>query len=418
MPVWPGGFEGPGIGTRALAMGGAFVGLADDWSAAYWNPAGLAQLRGTGVGGDLDWLSIRAHDGNSLANPLPPFQRSNIEQGDVFFQLGGEPSQFNVKDTQIRSILPSLVGHRTWSRWTLAMGIFAPLGYAFDVEDQTIPGFDVQFKNEGYIVMYDLSAAYQFSPRWSAGAGVNLVDARIKKSAEKDTSTYTYNATSDGRGQSVQGVIGLLGHLTPSLSLGAAYKTGSTVTLDGAATISDSRFPLSVPGFGTLANESSAQHIDLYNPATYSAGLAWRPLTALTLTADWEGTDWTPMRVKAHFNQQGVFLQDQDFEAGWRFTHRARVGGEYRHVLRARESWSVQWGYIWDPYAVPDSAVSMTNLVDVSRHFYSAGACWTHGAWTPQIAFSFATGHRNVGGVDYKQVSQLWAVSLQYRTGS
>jgi hypothetical protein len=30
------------LGTRALGMGGAFVGVADDASAVYWNPAGLA----------------------------------------------------------------------------------------------------------------------------------------------------------------------------------------------------------------------------------------------------------------------------------------------------------------------------------------------------------------------------------------
>ncbi|MGI8671021.1 MAG: conjugal transfer protein TraF [Luteitalea sp.] len=31
-----------GVGTRALGMGGAFVAVADDASATYWNPAGLA----------------------------------------------------------------------------------------------------------------------------------------------------------------------------------------------------------------------------------------------------------------------------------------------------------------------------------------------------------------------------------------
>jgi hypothetical protein len=34
-----------GVGARALGMGGAFVGLSDDASAAYWNPAGLAFLK-------------------------------------------------------------------------------------------------------------------------------------------------------------------------------------------------------------------------------------------------------------------------------------------------------------------------------------------------------------------------------------
>ena len=33
-----------GVGARALGMGSAFVGLADDGTASYWNPAGLATL--------------------------------------------------------------------------------------------------------------------------------------------------------------------------------------------------------------------------------------------------------------------------------------------------------------------------------------------------------------------------------------
>src|SRR4030066_1614033 len=33
------------VGAKASALGGAFRGLADDWSAAWWNPAGLAYLK-------------------------------------------------------------------------------------------------------------------------------------------------------------------------------------------------------------------------------------------------------------------------------------------------------------------------------------------------------------------------------------
>jgi long-subunit fatty acid transport protein len=33
-----------GVGARAASLGGAFIGVADDPSAIYWNPAGLAQL--------------------------------------------------------------------------------------------------------------------------------------------------------------------------------------------------------------------------------------------------------------------------------------------------------------------------------------------------------------------------------------
>lgn len=37
--------RGTGVGSRALAMGNAYIGVSDDYSASIWNPAGLAQLR-------------------------------------------------------------------------------------------------------------------------------------------------------------------------------------------------------------------------------------------------------------------------------------------------------------------------------------------------------------------------------------
>jgi len=45
-----------GIGARALAMGGAFVAVADDANAPQWNPAGVAQLSGTRLAGTSSGL--------------------------------------------------------------------------------------------------------------------------------------------------------------------------------------------------------------------------------------------------------------------------------------------------------------------------------------------------------------------------
>ncbi len=38
------------IGPKAAAMGGAFIGLSDDYSSIYWNPAGMSQIQHTQLG--------------------------------------------------------------------------------------------------------------------------------------------------------------------------------------------------------------------------------------------------------------------------------------------------------------------------------------------------------------------------------
>lgn len=53
------------VGSRALGMAGAFVAVADDATAAYWNPAGLAT--GTPAGGTVEW--VRFHNGDRRLAP-------------------------------------------------------------------------------------------------------------------------------------------------------------------------------------------------------------------------------------------------------------------------------------------------------------------------------------------------------------
>lgn len=48
-----------GAGHSASAMGGAFTGLADDYSALYYNPAGLGQIHAVQVGGAFSCLSLK-----------------------------------------------------------------------------------------------------------------------------------------------------------------------------------------------------------------------------------------------------------------------------------------------------------------------------------------------------------------------
>ena len=42
---YTGDFLTNGVGGRALGLGGAYVSIADDVTATYWNPAGIAGIR-------------------------------------------------------------------------------------------------------------------------------------------------------------------------------------------------------------------------------------------------------------------------------------------------------------------------------------------------------------------------------------
>jgi len=61
-----------GVGARALGMGGAFVSVADDASAAYWNPAGLVQLQSREAFGmhASQFGGVETHDVLGLSAPI------------------------------------------------------------------------------------------------------------------------------------------------------------------------------------------------------------------------------------------------------------------------------------------------------------------------------------------------------------
>jgi hypothetical protein len=70
---YAGDFMMIGAGVRSLGMGGAFAGLADDGSALYWNPAGIAQLRDSEVSAMHAFMynGLASYDHVTFCQPLP-----------------------------------------------------------------------------------------------------------------------------------------------------------------------------------------------------------------------------------------------------------------------------------------------------------------------------------------------------------
>lgn len=86
---YAGEFLALGVGARPLGMGGAFVAIANDLTAGYWNPAGLSQIRRRGVAGmhSETFGQLLNHDYISYGKPLVSPRISAI--GVSLIRLGG-----------------------------------------------------------------------------------------------------------------------------------------------------------------------------------------------------------------------------------------------------------------------------------------------------------------------------------------
>ncbi len=78
-----------GAGVRPLSLGGAFVAVANDVTAGYWNPAGLGQLSETQLVGMYSLLSMnRMYNYAAIAHPIKSygtlgFSWINFQVGDI-----------------------------------------------------------------------------------------------------------------------------------------------------------------------------------------------------------------------------------------------------------------------------------------------------------------------------------------------
>lgn len=102
----------PPAGPRALAMAGAFVGLADDASAPFWNPAGVGLGPVFSVAAGYTWT---AQDRNRLvdrlngrvAPPLDPDARQGVFGGDsIWWALSTPVIAFSFERLHLGDVQP------------------------------------------------------------------------------------------------------------------------------------------------------------------------------------------------------------------------------------------------------------------------------------------------------------------------
>ena len=155
-----GDFLNIGIGAKAGGMGGAFVGLADDPSAIYWNPAGLTQLGCPQIMFvHNQWAQDIRYEYLGYALPIDP---KNTVAAAVMFLHMGEILGYdeNDKPTSFFSAYDAamLLGYSRKISSHLSLGWTAK-GILEKLEDQKAQAlaFDLGLFYDSYILSFGLS---------------------------------------------------------------------------------------------------------------------------------------------------------------------------------------------------------------------------------------------------------------------
>lgn len=251
-------FNNPG--ARANALGGTFIGIADDATAAYTNPAGLTVLTKPEISLEFKYTNNtnRVYDttanytdyddeslGASFLSAVFPRDKATVAiyrqqflNSDIKFDFGGAQNQVDLN------------------------GDIYGLGMGFQAGEKVNLGFSVGFAQLDYF----------FEAR--KGDDPNLMGNFIHQVDGSDSSEY-YAAA-------------MLLNPIESLSLGLVYRYGPEF---------DTRMNITEADEVTIAIPPAAVTvpvIKVYNlnnhmkiPDIYGVGLSWRPLASLTFAADY-----------------------------------------------------------------------------------------------------------------------------------
>lgn len=410
--VFAGAYEFGGLGSRAAGMGGAFMAVADDWTAPYWNPAGLTQTEGNGLGAEFLIPRTKIVDGNSIAN-LDPADMS-VEQGDVFVRIYPvEPARFDETEVTSTFYQPFIGGFFDLYGFKVGTGFYIPVGNWVDWEDNVLDITNAEINATYYTSMYlktgNFSVAKEIIPELSFGVGLNLLYIKNEYEAKKSYLTtdpmmmpsYDFLHKMVGSGWGFEVVFGLLYKPLPVLSIGAVYRTGSNINLDGTGEYSHTLAPPA---------ETSNYTMEFHHPATYGIGLAYRLLPNLLISTDWQRTDWSTWKTVIDYETEGAGLSDLDIDWGWNVSNRYRIGGEFK----PNDMIALRAGFYYDESPAPDEQISMTSINDVSRKAITFGAGYEWENLHFDFVYEYTSGDREVDDVEYTIIAQAVTIGIYF----
>ena len=278
-----------GSGARALGMGNAFIAVADDATAASWNPAGLIQLQTSELSFALESL-VRDEELALSSNP-------KTTDGDVLA----------IEDFNYASMV-----YPFFFRTSMVFSLNYLKLFRFDKDVEfrvDSPGiseviFELDFSQDGSFSVLAPAYAVFITPKLSLGLTVNVWDHSLTGSSAYskqqiiDTTFVLPNSTGEIHRvekerfeieDGISFVIGGLYRFNETFSVGLVIKPAFTLDIDHtfSTTEIESGEPSSPPG------EPRRLNAELEFPLIVGLGATWRPLDPFTVSLDITWSDWS-----------------------------------------------------------------------------------------------------------------------------
>ncbi len=373
LTLWPvsalasGPFELFGFNPRAKAMGGAQTTAANDYTAAFYNPALLTRRESLNFGASIHLVYPNAHI--ELAEPLAedsPYQ-PNLPQPEAGLAVG----------------IDFPVGGKLADHLALGIGIYLP---AFEISrvripDPAVPHYYLYENGPSRMEVMPAVAVRWFD--WlSTGVGLRATGALVGPTnyrIDPVAGTVGRREFDTGLRYVIAPTLGLVLGPFWGVRVGAAYRGSLAMPID---------FPTHIEIDGLQAStDIKFSAINIYSPHTASVGISWELLeSALVLSLDLQYQRWSDApdpSVQFLIDAEGEDLDrlgigdsldipapgmGRDVVPGFQDTYTPRLGVEYAPIDMLR----VRAGYFFQPSHVPDQT-SGSNYVDNSAHVLSSG---------------------------------------------
>jgi len=339
-----------GSGARALGMGGAFIAVADDATAASWNPGGLIQLERPEV--SVVGEGFVREEENSFGTHPEASGDERTTATRLNYLSAAYPFTFWGRNMIVSLNYQGLYNFdRDWS-----------LLFIQEVTDLSVDQ-QVDYRQDGDLYALGLAYAIQITPTFSLGLTLNIWDDEFLDDEWKAVNHQYGSGTYRGERflfdiltvdrYSFSGInvnLGFLWYVTPKLTLGAVLKSPFEADLDHESSFSSSMIFPEDPARNSSTHTTTRSKEKLEMPMSYGVGLAYRFSDAFTVACDLYRTEWDDfVLTDAHGNKTSPVTGESVDESDIRPTVQVRLGAEYLIIGKEEVVVPLRGGVFYDP---------------------------------------------------------------------